>query len=801
MREDYPDATYYTLMRLLDSHDTKRILWSLTPGENNREEKEFNADNLARGKQLLRMAVAIQMTVPGAPTIYYGDEVGVTGDDDPDDRRTFPWRDQGSGLLFGAQPATPEQLNSPEAVDALLDGAAGDVQQLIYYRKLIALRNSQPVFRDGELTFLLTDDANRTMAYLMRTADDAAIVAVNRSEQPQTLNVDVSYKLPWDVSLTDSLGIVPPVSAVGGVLTLDLPPLSVAILLPTAGQDLTAPAAPENLAAVAGNGQVDLAWDPVSDAVLYAVYRSPVIGGGYEWIEKVTAPSFSDTTVTNGRRYYYTVAAIDDGGLMSPKSNEAAATPYYPIGWAGLQWPHSIDHVIQVTPTENVYAQVWIPGITDSGGDPASILAELGYGPVGFDPLTFTWKAMTHNAGCSCGNNFEYMANLRPEQVGTFSYLVRFSTDGGIHWTYGYWSDGTPGTLNVLPNADTTAPAAPTNLRAADWAADFIKLEWDSVPDAAEYWLYRSDTSGVFGPRLATISPVVLNGTPATTFTDTSVDPGSTYYYVVKAVDTALNLSGPSNEVAQKAEPKIVNVTFRVLVPAETPPNDLVYIAGGTLPLEWNPSKIPMTRVGTNVWEITLQFPDGTNLEYKFTRGSWERVEWWGSIVSVANRRTSISYGTTGAQLVDNTATDWGNGADDNKAVQYWRDPLVVSTNPTAGSSGGALAGVTAAFSRPIQPLQGGDFSSSIVVESSGAAIAGSVSAPDNMTLIWTPNTPLGTGAYQVTIFNLRSDLGGDSVSMQAPYVFNFTVAAQGGNPEEFLLVGSHQVYLPISQR
>ena len=91
LREDYPDATYYTLMNLMDSHDTKRILWSLTPGQNNREDKEFNAANLALGKQRLELATVVQFTIPGAPTIYYGDEVGMTGADDPDDRRTFPW--------------------------------------------------------------------------------------------------------------------------------------------------------------------------------------------------------------------------------------------------------------------------------------------------------------------------------------------------------------------------------------------------------------------------------------------------------------------------------------------------------------------------------------------------------------------------------------------------------------------------------------------------------------------------------------------------------------------------------------
>jgi glycosidase len=91
VREDNADASYYTMMNILGSHDTRRILWALTPGERNREEREFNAANLARGKTLLKLAAVVQMTTPGTPTIYYGDEVAMTGDDDPDDRRAFPW--------------------------------------------------------------------------------------------------------------------------------------------------------------------------------------------------------------------------------------------------------------------------------------------------------------------------------------------------------------------------------------------------------------------------------------------------------------------------------------------------------------------------------------------------------------------------------------------------------------------------------------------------------------------------------------------------------------------------------------
>ena len=94
-REDYADAAYYSLMNLLDSHDTERLLWTLTPGAETPAAREQDAANVAAGKQRVRLASLIQFTVPGAPTVYYGDEVGITGDDDPDDRRTYPWADLG----------------------------------------------------------------------------------------------------------------------------------------------------------------------------------------------------------------------------------------------------------------------------------------------------------------------------------------------------------------------------------------------------------------------------------------------------------------------------------------------------------------------------------------------------------------------------------------------------------------------------------------------------------------------------------------------------------------------------------
>lgn len=201
-----------------------------------------------------------------------------------------------------------------------------------------------------------------------------------------------------------------------------------------------------------------------------------------------------------------------------------------------------------------------------------------------------------------------------------------------------------------------------------------------------------------------------------------------------------------------------------------------------------------MTDLGAGIWEVTISILDGTNLEYKYTRGNWDRVEWWGSIVSVANRRVTISYGKDGTQIVDNTATNWGDGPDDEKAVQFWRDPLVEQTIPSDGYAGESPAEISVIFSRAIQPLAGSDFSNSIQVELDGSVIPGTITSPDNTTLIWNPDTTLGAGTYTVTVFNVRSDLGNDSMPMQSPYTMTITVTNELGS----VLTNSQVVLLPL---
>ena len=633
IQEDYPAPAFETLMNLVDSHDTQRILWALTPGERNRADKEFNPTNLAEGKARQRLLAILQMTLPGAPTIYYGDEVALTGDSDPDDRRTYPWGSQ-------------------------------DITMLAHYQLLTGLRNANSFLRTGSYDRLWTHNADGTYAYGRKDLSGAAVVAVNKDTVEHTLVIDVTGYIPEGTLLPDALnGATYPVS--GGKVTLTLSARWGAILLTSPGTDLTPPPAPSGLWVTAGDGYVDLGWDPAYDAAGYFIYRSPVSGGGYERLNElpVVGTTFTDGTVANGHWYYYVVTAVDTVGNQSGRSNEAAALPALVIGWANLQWPPSIEHTISaLNPTANIYGQVWINGYTGLPGPTEGLIAQVGYGPDGSLPdgnPAWLWVQAVFNV--DVGNNDEFKGQLLPENLGTYDYAYRYSTTAGMTWLYadlngtgdGY-DPAQAGSLVVVPSGDTTPPAVPVNLHLVEASPSFVTLAWDPVPDADlfRYELYRSDTSG---GSYAKITNVL---TPASTYSDWSVTANATYYYVVLAVDTSFNKSGFSTELQAIAEPRAVQVTFNATLPVTTPPGDAIYMGGSIN--GWNPAGTLMSRTDL-LATITLTFSEGDHLEYKYTRGSWDYVEKGEACEELNNRVVNVFYGVDGTMTVYDTVLNWRN--------------------------------------------------------------------------------------------------------------------------------------------
>ena len=111
LQENYPQENYYALSNATESHDVMRILTLL--GESPVAEKLTEAEKRSYhlppkqrelGLARLRLFYLVQMTFPGVPTIYYGDEAGVEGYTDPYNRGTYPWDNAEQELLaWGAR--------------------------------------------------------------------------------------------------------------------------------------------------------------------------------------------------------------------------------------------------------------------------------------------------------------------------------------------------------------------------------------------------------------------------------------------------------------------------------------------------------------------------------------------------------------------------------------------------------------------------------------------------------------------------------------------------------------------------
>src|SRR5215216_1973135 len=625
IREDYPDAAYYTLMNLVDSHDTERIRWTLTPGTETRADKELNATNVAEGKLRQRLASLIQFTVPGAPTVFYGDEVGITGDDDPDDRRTYPWQDRGG---------TPDQT------------------LFAHYQTLNTIRNENDVLVQGDFRILLADDNTGIVAYGRKTTNAAAVVIVNRGEQALSGPIPVTGYLPDGITLEQvyAVGTGGPssVTVADGAIGGSLGPKSAVILI-ASDVDLEPTSAPTGLQVVEeGDGTVSLAWNNVPDADGYNMYRSPLSGGGWVKVNEtlLSAPDYSDSGLQNARTYYYVVTAVDGSGNESAYSNEVSAQPHLTINWANLQWPPTLTHTISVTDrTDNVYGQVFIENVTNQPGRTESLRAQLGFGPDGSNPdgnPDWTWVEAAFNT--DAGDNDEFVASLLPEATGMFDYTYRYTTTDGRDWFYavnGPNNSSSPvAQLTVNPSGDTAAPTVPTGLSVVTASPAGIDLAWDALSGDASLYGYevlRSDTAG--GPYTM-VARVTTNS-----YTDPSVTEGATYYYVVRSLDTSFNRSGNSSEVSATAELRTVSVVYNVTVPATTDATTLsVHIAGtlsrfdGSFP-DWDPSAIALTRVDATHWTLSFTAEEGTSIEYKFTLGDWDHVEKDATCSEIGNRQ------------------------------------------------------------------------------------------------------------------------------------------------------------------
>lgn len=181
-------ANLQAMMNLVASHDAPRVSTSLynngkykyqaKPWEN----KDYKIDKPDEHTRMIQKMLLIhQFTFIGSPHIWYGDEVGMWGSDDPGTRKPMVWPD----IEY------EDETLHPFGKKRKTDKVEQDTALLTFYKKLIQIRKDNPALISGDLTFSLVDDENRTFAYNRTYEKHEIVVAFNKSEKPKKIAIPV----------------------------------------------------------------------------------------------------------------------------------------------------------------------------------------------------------------------------------------------------------------------------------------------------------------------------------------------------------------------------------------------------------------------------------------------------------------------------------------------------------------------------------------------------------------------------------------------------------------------------------
>lgn len=157
-------SALHTAMNELSNHDHSRFLTRTNRrvGRISYAGAQAASENVS--KAVMREAVVIQMTWPGAPTLYYGDEAGVCGFTDPDNRRTYPWGQEDQDLI-------------------------------LFHKKMIAIHKKYRILRSGSLKFLWND--YQGLCYGRFSHTEQIIVVINNREEGREVTLDI-----WQTGIT-----------------------------------------------------------------------------------------------------------------------------------------------------------------------------------------------------------------------------------------------------------------------------------------------------------------------------------------------------------------------------------------------------------------------------------------------------------------------------------------------------------------------------------------------------------------------------------------------------------------------
>lgn len=199
IRENYPRDAFYGAMNMLGTHDNPRILTMLgtfpkeaPPTRTQRAQYRMDPEEYHRGCRLLQTGGILLYCFPGSPTIYYGDEAGMEGYEDPFNRGTFPWGHE----------------------DRILQR---------HFALLGSLRKNRVSLQKGELKWLHAQGS--ALAFARVYEGEITIAATNSGNEPVFITVDWPGDLATDAMTGHQF------SAMDGKVTICLPPLEGVLLV------------------------------------------------------------------------------------------------------------------------------------------------------------------------------------------------------------------------------------------------------------------------------------------------------------------------------------------------------------------------------------------------------------------------------------------------------------------------------------------------------------------------------------------------------------------------------------------
>ena len=193
LKKEYPKENLYVLQNLMDSHDVDRIGSQIVnpdrwydhyanPGQNkNYLVRKPDSTEILKQK----LIAAIQITMPGAPMIYYGDEAGMWGADDPDCRKPMVWEN----MKYDSEATDPlGRVRKPDPVSF-------DHDLFNWYKKIIKIRKDNKALSGGDLNFFFINNEEKVLGYSRTLNGTTIYIILNNNNDIRNIQVKIGTSI------------------------------------------------------------------------------------------------------------------------------------------------------------------------------------------------------------------------------------------------------------------------------------------------------------------------------------------------------------------------------------------------------------------------------------------------------------------------------------------------------------------------------------------------------------------------------------------------------------------------------